>query len=90
MPDFWPAIDQFLEAARNSPECFKCRKPITEFDEVRVVTVRVDDKPINVWVHADHAKPPLNSQAYEELGYMSLAEASPIDGVGPLDEYRGE
>jgi hypothetical protein len=51
------AIEQFLEAARNGPECFKCQKPITEVDEVRVVTVRVDGERKDVWVHAGHAKP---------------------------------
>lgn len=50
-------IEQFLEAARNGPECFKCGEPITEFNEVRVVTVRVDGEPKDVWVHAAHAKP---------------------------------
>lgn len=50
------SVEQFLEAARNCPECFKCQEPITEFNEVRVVTVRVDGEPRNVWVHADHAK----------------------------------
>lgn len=49
------AIEQFLEAARNNPECFKCREPITEFSEVRVVTVRVGDEARDVWVHATHA-----------------------------------
>ena len=51
------AIEQFLEAARNSPECFKCQEPITEFNEVRVVTVRVDGERKDVWVHAAHAAP---------------------------------
>ncbi|MEE3066597.1 MAG: hypothetical protein VYA67_22090 [Actinomycetota bacterium] len=51
------AIEQFLEAARNDPECFKCHEPITEFSEVRVITVRVDGEPRNVWVHAAHAQP---------------------------------
>lgn len=51
------SVEQFLEAARNSPECFKCREPIAEFSEVRVVTVRVDGERRDVWVHADHAKP---------------------------------
>lgn len=50
-------IEQFLEAAKNGPECFKCRQPITDFNEVRVVTVRIDGEPRDVWVHADHAKP---------------------------------
>lgn len=51
------SVEQFLEEARNAPECFKCRDPITEFNEVRVVTVRVDGEPRDVWVHADHAPP---------------------------------
>lgn len=51
------SIEQFIEAARSSPECFKCREPITESSEVRVVTVRVDGNRIDVWVHAGHAKP---------------------------------
>lgn len=51
------AIEQFLEAARNNPECFKCREPITEFNEVRVVTVRIDGEARDVWVHAAHAAP---------------------------------
>lgn len=50
-------IEQLIEDARNSPECFKCREPITEFSEVRIVTVRVDGEPKNVWAHAAHAKP---------------------------------
>lgn len=50
-------IEQLLEEAKNGPECFKCREPITEFSQVRVVTVRVDGEPRDVWVHADHAKP---------------------------------
>ena len=52
-PDMNP-IEQFLEEARNGPECFKCREPITEFNEVRVVTVRIDGKPKDVWMHASH------------------------------------
>lgn len=55
--DPYKRVDQFLEAARDCPECFKCHEPITEFNEVRVVTVRIDGEPRNVWVHADHAKP---------------------------------
>lgn len=50
-------IEQFIQAAQNDPECFKCHEPITDFREVRIVTVRIDDKPVDVWVHADHAKP---------------------------------
>lgn len=53
------SIEQFLEAASNGPECFKCREPITAFNEVRVITVRIDGEPKSVWVHADHAKPSL-------------------------------
>lgn len=46
-----------IEGAKNSPECFKCEEPITEFSEVRIVTVRVDGEAMNVWVHAEHANP---------------------------------
>lgn len=52
------SVEQLIEAAKSSPECFKCHEPITEFSEVRIVRVRVDGKPIDVWVHADHAGPP--------------------------------
>jgi len=50
-------VERFLDEARSGPECFKCQEPITEFNEVRVVTVRVDGEPISVWVHAAHANP---------------------------------
>lgn len=50
-------IEQLIEDARSGPECFKCGEPITEFSEVRVVTVRVDGKPREVWAHAAHAEP---------------------------------
>lgn len=51
------AVGQLIEVAKNDPECFKCHESITELDEVRIVTVRVDGEPVNVWVHADHARP---------------------------------
>jgi len=41
----------------NGPECFKCHEPIADFREVRIVTVRIDDKPASVWMHANHANP---------------------------------
>lgn len=51
------AIERLLEAARNAPECFKCREPITDFNEVRIVTIRVLNETKDVWVHAAHADP---------------------------------
>lgn len=57
MDDLFKAVDQIVEEAENSPECFKCRQPITDPTEVRIVTVRVDRKPVSVWVHAAHSKP---------------------------------
>jgi hypothetical protein len=50
-------VEQLLEAAKSDPECFKCQEPITEFNEVRVITVWVDGERMDVWAHADHAKP---------------------------------
>lgn len=52
-------LEQIIEEARSGPECFKCHEPIAELDQVRIVTVRVDDEPLSVWVHADHAAPNL-------------------------------
>lgn len=51
------SVEQLIEDAKNAPECFKCREPITEFEDVRIVIIRVDGEPRNVWVHAEHAKP---------------------------------
>lgn len=51
------SIERIIEAASNNPECFKCRNPITDLDQVRIITVRIEDEPVEVWVHADHAKP---------------------------------
>lgn len=62
MSDMFDAIDQIIEAASSSPECFKCGEPITELNNVRIVTVRIDDKPVSVWVHAAHAAPDLAEQ----------------------------
>lgn len=56
-PDLNEAVEQVIEAAENSPECFKCQKPITDLTEVRIVTVRIDRKPVSVWVHSAHSKP---------------------------------
>lgn len=51
------AVGQLIEVARSNPECFKCGEPIADLSDVRIVTVRVDGKPRNVWVHAAHAQP---------------------------------
>lgn len=51
------SVEQLIAEAQNNPECFKCREPIKEFSEVRVVTVRVNDEARDVWVHAAHAAP---------------------------------
>jgi hypothetical protein len=50
-------VEQLIEAANSNPECFKCREPVTDINEVRIITVRVRGKPIDVWAHADHASP---------------------------------
>ena len=50
-------VEQIITEARNGPECFKCEKPITEFGEVRIVTVWIDGERKDVWAHAAHAKP---------------------------------
>lgn len=50
-------VEQVIEAARAQPECFKCREPITELEDVRIITVRVDGEPIQVWAHAAHSTP---------------------------------
>lgn len=50
-------VERVIEDANNAPECFKCQRPITELNQVRTVTVRIDGKPVSVWVHADHSKP---------------------------------
>lgn len=55
--DALSGVGQVIAEAMNGPECFKCQEPITDFREVRIVTVRIDDKPVNVWVHDAHAKP---------------------------------
>lgn len=55
--DAMSGVGQLIAEAMNGPECFKCHEPITDFREVRIVTVRIDDKPVNVWVHDAHAKP---------------------------------
>jgi len=57
MNDPFRGVEQIIADANNDPECIKCQRPITELDQVRIVTVRIDDKPINVWVHAAHSKP---------------------------------
>lgn len=44
------------EQMNERPECFECHEPILEFNDLRIVTIRVDGKPRNVWVHADHVK----------------------------------
>lgn len=49
------AIDDLIKAAKDNPECFKCHEPITEFGEVRIVTVWADGVRRDVWVHASHA-----------------------------------
>lgn len=51
------SAEQVIEAASNNPECFKCRQPITDLNEVRIITVRIEGKPVDVWAHAAHAKP---------------------------------
>ena len=51
------SIEQLIEAARSNPKCFKCHEPITDFNEVRIITVRVLNEPRDVWVHAAHADP---------------------------------
>lgn len=50
-------VEEFLDEARSGPECFKCHEPIIGLDNVRIITVRVEGKPMNVWAHAEHAKP---------------------------------
>lgn len=49
--------EQLIEVAKDNPECFKCGGPITELAEVRIITVRVEGEPCDVWAHADHAAP---------------------------------
>lgn len=46
------SVEQLIEDAKNDPECYKCRRPITELSDARIVTVRVDGNPMDVWVHA--------------------------------------
>jgi hypothetical protein len=50
-------VERIIEAASNNPECFKCREPITDLNEVRIITVRIDGKRKEVWAHAAHANP---------------------------------
>jgi hypothetical protein len=51
------AVGQLIAEARDSPKCFKCGESITQFNEVRIVAVRVDGKPVSKWAHAVCAKP---------------------------------
>jgi len=79
-------VERILEAAKNSPECFKCRKPITEFKEVRIVTVRnhEDKESKDVWVHAAHADP---NWGKEVLGSTVMVNSEP---VGHIEVVRVE
>jgi len=74
-------VEQLIEEARSSPECFKCHEPITEFSEVRIVTVRVDGDPLNVWVHADHVNPEWRPVSHPSCETCDLAKQ--IEDCGP-------
>ncbi|WP_141659135.1 hypothetical protein [Mycobacterium europaeum] len=50
-------VQQIIDAANDDPECFKCGEPITDLNDVRIITVRVEGDPVEVWCHADHASP---------------------------------
>jgi hypothetical protein len=66
-----------IEAAKHGPKCFRCGELITEFDQVRIVTVRVNDEPLPVWMHADRAKP---SELWVPERPEGMASCVVIDG----------
>lgn len=54
--DALSGVGQVIAEAMNGPECFKCNEPITDFREVRIVTVRIADKPASVSRSRQHPR----------------------------------